>query len=279
MAEDLDRLEEILREKIRQEPNEGLSFPKTLSFLQFVFRKAKWLLEDLRVFIERKDVTHIIHGVALGISLLIAICAYSVNSIIGIAFLLFAIIYHVISYPDSIDHFMNFFGYIILSFANRGSLVSISEPETTVRFLKSVQYILSIFVFGLLMVLMPTNAMTLGFEVISAITVSFGAVSYYYLSMAKSCWEDPVRKISEKDLFSWEFLVFLALFAGALTNLYPLVPQGFASVFGWFVVFLSYLFLSAVMAIPSLQAAIYITTRWRGIITEGLFRNLESVLG
>jgi len=278
LAEDLDRLEEILREKVEQERGGGISFPKKIGVLVYILRKVRWFFEDMRTFIERRDIAHIIHGLSLGISILIAIFAYSINMVLGLAFLLFSLIYHVVSYPESVVHLFNFYGYIILSFANRGSLVSIAEPERTIRVLRSVEYVLGVFVFGLIIILVSPNVLALIFEIVSAITTSFAAVSHYYLSMAKSCWDNPLRRISEKDVFSWEFLVFLGLFAGSLANLYPLVPQGFASVFGWFIVFLSYLFLSAVMAIPSLQAAVYITTRWRGLATRKMFNELERIL-
>lgn len=273
---ELEKLEELLEKKVETEANRGVKKISRGGVLSIIFLRLKLFFLKIWYIVEGEDYRHLVMGAFLGFSIVLSIFVAGINPIFGFIIMLFMFIYSVLSYPEMLKLISNYFSHVVFGLARRGSIITITTPKEIKSNMRSVEFVLLIFVWGIPLIMFTSNIIISVYVLASSVIVGLTSIAYYYLSMALKCWEDPFRKITEKDLFSKQFLIFIFLFASSITDLYLFASVGFESLFSWLTVFLTYLFLSAIMAIPSFQAAIYVTVKWRRSGIQALINEITN---
>ncbi len=278
MGDELDRLEEILEERVRKEPYGGmLRIPKP-SMLESMACSVSWHMRRVARFLKSPQHRHKVRGVLLGASITVGAMVYSENPTMGLGLIVFLVLLHILIYPDMASLITGFIRQVLFDLIKKGSLASLLTPSEIRRKLKSVEYVVSASIPLLSLVILQGDLFIILLRTIAAGVLGVGSIAYYYLRMALDCWENPLRELSERNIFSTDFLILVVLFIGSIVTLYMIVPYGLSSIFGWLLVLLSYAFISTVLAVPSFQAAIHVTTYWRGWESAKVFREIRRTI-
>lgn len=195
---------------------------------------------------------------------------------IGLSLLGFLLLMHILVYPKMVSLSTRFITYVLLDLVRKGSIASILTPREIEEKLVSVEYVLCASLPMLALIAFPANRIVVVCRIVFPAIAIVAAIAYYYLTMAMDCWKNPVREISERNILSINFLVLLVVFVACILEIYTIVPSGYGSIFCWIITLLSYAFISTILAVPSFQAALYVTTLWRGEDTRKMFEELQK---
>ncbi len=276
MSDELDKLESILEKKIKDEPYGGILRIPKFSIFEKISSSLRWLYFQFENMVKSPRNIHRLHGTIFGLSLVLSLIVFINYPLIGIILIIFSIISQIIIFPESVILFISFAVDVMVGLLKRGSLASICTPKEIENKKRSVEYAMLSVSPLLITIFFPPFLYIIAIRVISSIFTAISTIAYYYLSSALDCWNSPLREISESDLFSTHFWVSIFFFVSSTIILYSLVPCGFSQIFSWSIVLLSYAFISTILAIPSFQTAIYITTYWRGSETRKMFEEIEK---
>jgi len=276
LSDELEKLEEVLEKKIKQEPYGGIIKIPRLSKIEKIAETICWYGRKIGNILKKSRNVPRIRGILFGVSILIVMPIITQNPGLGLGLLAFFVVLHILIYPDMLSLIAQFITYVIFDLVRKGSIASILTPREIEQKLLSVEYVLCASSPLLLLLLFPTSKIVIIFRIIGSAIVVVSAITYYYLTMALDCWKNPIREISERDILSVNFILLLLLFVVSALELYTIVPTGYSSVFCWIITLLSYAFISTILAVPSFQAALYVTTLWRGEDTRKMFEELQK---
>ena len=275
MSDELERLEEILERRAREEPYGGILPIPSSTKIERLASRIYSFMRSIEEFLKKSQNVPKVRGCLLGLSLIV-VCIVSLRDVnLSIGLLVFLLTLNFLFYPEMAMLISRFFTHVIYDLVKKGTIASILTPREIVEKLRSVEYIFFASLPLLVLVFFPGTPIVFTLRIIGTFTVVISAIAYYYLKMALECWERPTRRISESDIISLEFLVLVSIFIMAAVSLYLIMPPELASVYGWIITILSYAFISVVIAVPSFQAALHVTTLWRGIDTRRLFEEIE----
>jgi len=276
LSDELEKLEEVLEKKIKEEPYGGiLRIPKP-SRLEVITEKITRFSRRISSFLTRSKNVPRIRGILLGFSVLLVVWVLQEDTRIGLSLLGFLLLMHILVYPKMVSLSTRFITYVLLDLVRKGSIASILTPREIEEKLVSVEYVLCASLPMLALIAFPANRIVVVCRIVFPAIAIVAAIAYYYLTMAMDCWKNPVREISERNILSINFLVLLVVFVACILEIYTIVPSGYGSIFCWIITLLSYAFISTILAVPSFQAALYVTTLWRGEDTRKMFEELQK---
>jgi len=275
LSEELDKLEEVLEKKTKEELYGGiLPIPRSSS-IERILNRLGYTITKIEMFLSSSANVPKVRGALFGVSLLVALGVSTIDLRVSIILLVFFILLHFLFYPDMVFLVGRFLSHVIYDLLKKGTIASILTPKEIVDKLRATEYVLYASIPLLFLSFLNGGLIIAIFRIIGIVVLVVSAITYYYLSTALECWENPTREIRERDVLSWRFFFLVLVFVSASISLYTMLPPKFSSLFGWVLTVLSYALVSTIIAVPSFQAALHVTTLWRGIDTRKLFEEIE----